>query len=197
MLPVQHDVWEDVAREYNHNLQIECKRTASALKDKFRDLAHGALTGGGGRDAHAQRAKEVQRKIDKEGGVSLSYEDVLFVDDDDPSSSSSSSSSSLSSSLSSSSSSSSLRRTRTQTEAKIIQSMERDFEFRKQQEIGEDWRHRETLKCMLQMQRQNLVLFSKLIDKLDQKNNLFDPSMGSFSIDNESFDDLFSSPPKE
>ena len=153
MLPVQHDAWEDVAREYNHNLQIECKHTTSALKEKFRDLACGALTGGGGRDAHAQCAKEVQRKIDKEGGVSLSYEDVLFVDDDDPSSSSSSSSSSsLSSSLSSSSSSSSLRRTRTQTEAKIIQSMERDFEFHKQQEIGEDWRHHETLKCMLQMQ---------------------------------------------
>jgi hypothetical protein len=30
--------------------------------------------------------------------------------------------------------------------------MERDFEFRKQQEIGEDQRHRETLKRMLQMQ---------------------------------------------
>ncbi len=43
--------------------------TANGLKTKFRELARGASTGGGGRSTFEKEAKDIEHAIDKKAGV--------------------------------------------------------------------------------------------------------------------------------
>lgn len=145
--PVTDAEWDKVAEHYNVTYAGKyhrAERCAAGLKTKFRELARGCSTGGGGRSNLEKQAKEIEMLIDKKAGVVVdgkSFDEVTEVE------------ALPEEKLEGSSSSSTVpRRTRMAFEKDIMKILrdneERTHEWRQRSEVMAQERHREKMNLL-------------------------------------------------
>ena len=86
ILPVSDQKWGLVETWFNEKYAMKWKRperTSHALKTKFRELCHGATSGGGERDKWEARAKAILHDIDVQSGAIVLGEDIEQYEKDE------------------------------------------------------------------------------------------------------------------